>query len=91
MKVQKHPFKFKVGDRVIIGDTVWGNDYPKMKDKIGETGTITNTAFLAGFGNGNQYEIDNGFYFEEDCLILEEEAKPVEEITNDEINDILQG
>lgn len=89
MKVQKYPFKFKVGDRVIIGNTVWV--YPKMKAMEGETGTITNITFLAGYGNGNQYEINNGFYFEEDCLTLEEEANPVEEITNDEINDILQG
>jgi len=87
--MERPSYKFNLGDRVIIGDTVW--DYPKMKAMEGETGTITNTTFLAGYGNGNQYEINNGFYFEEDCLILEEEAKHVEEITNDEINDILQG
>ena len=83
--MEKPPFKFQVGDEVVIGDTVWS--FSGMKSKKGQIGTITRTGYINGFGNGNHYEIDGLYYFEEDCLTLHS----IEKITNDEINNILQG
>ena len=86
--MEKPSYKFNVGDRVIIGKTTWPND--KMKAREGQVGVIDARTYHPGYGNGNHYRLDNLWWFEEDCLTLEEE-KPIEEITNDEINNILQG
>lgn len=87
--MERPPFKFQIGDKVVIGETAW--PFSSMKRKKGKVGMITDTTFIPEYGNGNHYEIDNGLYFEEDCLTLKQEADPIKEITNDEINNILQG
>ena len=86
--MEKPPFKFQIGEKVRIGETEWG--YSEMKARKGEIGVITERTFCSGYGNGNHYRLDGDWWFEEDCLTLEEE-NPIKEITNDEINDILQG
>lgn len=86
--MEKPSFKFNVGDTVIIGKTTWDNN--KMKTMEGQIGVIDARTYYAGHGNGNHYRINRGYWFEEDCLTLEEE-KPIEEITNDEVDNILQG
>lgn len=86
--MEKLSYKFNVGDTVIIGKTTWPKD--EMKAMEGQAGVITSRTYHPGYGNGNHYRINSGYWFEEDCLILEEE-KPIEEITTNEVEDILRG
>ena len=86
--MEKSPYKFETGQVVLIGKTRW--NLPKMKDMEGLTGVITRRKWGFRIGNGNGYQIDGGFYFEEECLSLFEEHVELKEITNEEFLNILK-
>lgn len=87
--MERPPYKFNLGDRVIIGKTTWPNK--KKKAMEGQVGIVNDRTYYSGYGNGNHYLLTDGYWFEEDCLTLAEEETTIEEITTNEVEDILRG
>jgi len=87
--MERAPYKFEIGQKVLIGETKWS--VPEMKARNGQVDTIIEKGFFEGFGNGNHYKLEGGFYFEEECLSLFEEPIELKEVTNEEVLDILES
>ena len=87
--MRKSPYKFEVGQEVLIGETEW--DIPEMKAMAGQTGIITRRTNEHVLGNGNAYKLNGLFYFEEECLSLPEEPVEFKEVTNEEVLNILEN
>ena len=85
-----NPFKFETGQMVLIGKTKF-ND-PSMLEMEGQIKPILNRGYIEWkkSGHENFYRIDD-FFFEEDCLTLAEETVEIDNVTDNEVNDILQG
>lgn len=85
-KIRIKPYKFNIGDRVVIGKTV--NPNKVMLYMEGTIKTIENQ--YTSSSNVHYYFI-RGYWFEEDCLTLFEMPVKIDNITDNEVNDILQG
>ena len=85
-KIRIKPYKFNIEDRVVIGKTQSPN-----KVMLYMEGTIKTIENQYTSSSNVHYYFIRGYWFEEDCLTLFEMPVKIDNITDNEVNDILQG